>query len=627
MNYLLLVLLLAGFVLIQYLVGGARLAFSLPAYGVLGAAALASIFIIRRRLIPPDTLCIGSFLLWVGYLIGRAWFSPVEYLARPELYLLLACTAVYLLFAVFLTDPRIRILFIAGLVVAGLGHVWIGAVQFTQENNWMWLGFLRPDYGWRASGQYACPNHLAGLLEILILWAAAVVIWSRWQISGRLLLAYGGLMLLGGLLLTASRGGFAAVGTGAAVVIVISLVTLLWIRPPRTWLLVAAGVLVLCGLGVGTYFAAKESYYIMSRTEQFTAGGVRPQLARAAWEQFKLEPVWGTGAGTYHYYGRILREEAVLADPVHAHNDYLELLGKYGAVGGALFLLFLAAHLRGAWRSWKALVRRCIHRHESGSNALAIVVGSVAVLAAYAVHSVVDFNLHIPANTVLLAAVAGMLANCGVQLGSSPAAAKLFQWVGKILLPFIGLGLILVTVQRWPGERLAEEARIALREERHFETVRLARQSIADDPTNPWTHFYAGTASLDLAFEYPEGAARADFVDQAIGYLDAAWKLYPFDSEILTELGLALHLAGRYDEAEARLIEAVNADPGLPRPYIFLGFHYQELGDLEKAQEVLLHSREVGVTYRSYSREQLEVIRDKLREQEVGESQAGPEQP
>ena len=32
---------------------------------------------------------------------------------------------------------------------------------------WFIPKLFRPDYGWRASGFYGCPNHLAGFLETL----------------------------------------------------------------------------------------------------------------------------------------------------------------------------------------------------------------------------------------------------------------------------------------------------------------------------------------------------------------------------------------------------------------------------------------------------------------------------
>ncbi|MEI9897768.1 MAG: O-antigen ligase family protein [Chthoniobacter sp.] len=47
-------------------------------------------------------------------------------------------------------------------------------------------------------------------------------------------------------------------------------------------------------------------------------------------KQFRLQPIVGTGSGTYLYYGRQFRSPEIHTDPVHAHNDYFELLAEYG---------------------------------------------------------------------------------------------------------------------------------------------------------------------------------------------------------------------------------------------------------------------------------------------------------
>ena len=123
-----------------------------------------------------------------------------------------------------------------------------------------------------------------------------------------------------------------------------------------------------------------------------------------------------TGSGTYLVYGRKYRTEQMQLDPIYAHNDYLQLLSEYGIVGAVTFLgIFFAVHWRHGWIDARRLgPKRIAISRRLASNAMAMNTGALGALAAYVVHSMFDFNLHIPANVLLLAFVFGIIANPGV---------------------------------------------------------------------------------------------------------------------------------------------------------------------------------------------------------------------
>src|SRR2546428_12884607 len=130
---------------------------------------------------------------------------------------------------------------------------------------------------------------------------------------------------------------------------------------------------------------------------------MRVDFWKAAIQQWKLQPVLGTGSGTYLFYGRQFRTDRVQPDPVYVHNDYLQLLAEYGTVGAALFVLFLTAHLRSGWKNLERLgFKRAPVSSRLLSNGMALQLGAIAAVSAYIVHSFLDFNLHIPANVLLL---------------------------------------------------------------------------------------------------------------------------------------------------------------------------------------------------------------------------------
>jgi len=113
-----------------------------------------------------------------------------------------------------------------------------------------------------------------------------------------------------------------------------------------------------------------------------------------------LDHPWsGTGLGTLQivypryetlYDGKIVN---------HAHNDYLEVLAETGVVGGLCCTWFLGALFLGS-------MRRLTESNRSFSAALHLsgLVGCTGFL----VHSLVDFNLHIPANAMFFFLMANL---------------------------------------------------------------------------------------------------------------------------------------------------------------------------------------------------------------------------
>ncbi|MGI8436633.1 MAG: hypothetical protein ACR2NX_06970, partial [Chthoniobacterales bacterium] len=201
----LLALALAG---MQVLIGGTRLVFSLPMYGLLAGVGVLSLLVGRAK---PSAgrVCFLSSALFFGYVLVRAWFSPVPYIARTDIFSVLGGLVVYFFTASIFVSARRRIYLLIFLVLVALGQVVIGAIQFRSGNNFMLIPFLqRFDYGRRASGFYICPNHFAGLLEVLAIFCVSLVCWSRWPVWAKVLLGYAGCVCYAGLALTGSRGGY-----------------------------------------------------------------------------------------------------------------------------------------------------------------------------------------------------------------------------------------------------------------------------------------------------------------------------------------------------------------------------------------------------------------------------------
>jgi O-antigen ligase len=107
-------------------------------------------------------------------------------------------------------------------------------------------------------------------------------------------------------------------------------------------------------------------------------------------------PVFGSGLGTFSsLYPDLYGEEG----PVrlsHAHNDYLEYLSEIGIVGtifllGGIFFIIIKSFL--VWRT---------RRHPEVKG---LALGGIIAVMCILIHSITDFNLHIPANTLLFSGV------------------------------------------------------------------------------------------------------------------------------------------------------------------------------------------------------------------------------
>jgi O-antigen ligase len=137
-------------------------------------------------------------------------------------------------------------------------------------------------------------------------------------------------------------------------------------------------------------------------------GVSRQAIWRATWELIKAHPVAGVGFGGYWAAIPQYHRASGRMTPQEAHNDYLELLASGGVVGLGLliwFLLIFIRRLRASLRRAKGFAR-------------AATIGAVTGLFGVAVHSFVDFGLHITINALVSMALLAIAA-CEVEENGS----------------------------------------------------------------------------------------------------------------------------------------------------------------------------------------------------------------
>ncbi len=555
-------LLVAGVVVLQTLIGGRGLLFSLPGFVLIGLAALVAVVAANRSRILSNPAALSVSAIFFGYILARALASPA-YFARPDLFSVVAALVVYGLVATVLTSSSVRALIFAALILFAVAHVLVGIMQFTRADNFMPIPFLqRVDYGQRASGLYICPNHLAGLLEVLGIFGLSLTCWSRWRVWQKLVVAYATGACYVGLALTGSRGGYLSAVTSLVVFGILSLVVIRAARPGDWKRFAVIGLLALTLLVTAAGLLIGRNWFLGERAGRLTTPDqVRPDLWHAAVQQWKLAPVFGTGSGTYRFYGREFRTERMQNDPIDVHNDYLHLLCEYGLIGGAGFLLFFALHTRHAWRSLRWMAERSPPAFGAmSSNRLGLLLGALAATAAYVVHSAVDFNLHIPANAILMALVFGILANPGIAAEKSePRAFSLM--VPRWAIGVLAVALIAQSLRFYRGEYYTETARAALRDENPQEAFQLTEKARIYEQRNPELFFYQGRAALALAHAAKSESEKKERYQQAVAAFQMARHLAPLDGTYALNLAYTFDEMGLFPQAEQMFTEARERDP------------------------------------------------------------------
>jgi len=355
-------------------------------------------------LLPP---LLALIFLALGQFLFRGTASPYD--TRSELQLLTAfALLLFLATQAFRTtdDWRLFAWFIMsfGFLVAVFGIL----QQLTFNGKLYWLREMR--YGGIPFGPYVNRNHFTGFAELVIPVSLVPLVLGkvrreRWFAVGLLTL-----LPLAALFLSASRGGIISLAAE------LSFLTLLFILRRAGGKHVLAGAMVLLfafmlvsWLGVRQIldrFSSMQSLEVTS--------GKRASMRVDTWRIFR-EHLWtGTGLGTLQTVFPAYETQYDAKVVNHSHNDYLEALAETGIAGAACCAWFLGALFFHS-------LRRLLLQDKSFSAALHL--SGLVACTGFLVHSLVDFNLHIPGNALLFFLMAN-LATADIFSPALPAPAR-----------------------------------------------------------------------------------------------------------------------------------------------------------------------------------------------------------
>jgi len=257
---------------------------------------------------------------------------------------------------------------------------------FTPNGKLYWFREIRS--GVLSFGPYVNRNHFAGFAELVIPVSLVPLALGKVRRERVFLVALFALVPIVALVLSGSRGGIVSFA-----VQMLLLFLFLLVRRVHSKHVIVGGMVVLSAVIAVSWIGVQQVLERFSEIQTLEVStGKRAAMRHGTLRLFLNHPLLGTGLGTFQmvyppydseYDGKIVN---------HAHNDYLEVLAETGVVGGLCCAWFLGILLLNGLKGMA---------ESDSSFGSALNLSGLVACSGILVHSLVDFNLHIPANALL----------------------------------------------------------------------------------------------------------------------------------------------------------------------------------------------------------------------------------
>jgi O-antigen ligase len=297
------------------------------------------------------------------------------------------------------------------VILVAFGEVLLGLLQIAGgEKSALYFGMVAAG---RPIGTFANSNHFANYLAI----ALVLYLWLAWKslvangnelsrarlAADRHVIALwvgGGVLLMAGILMSRSRG--AALSGLPMAVLAMAWLMVSGRRHKFRWAGVAAALAAVLVSAV----ALLGADFVLSRfgvADVLDSASFRTVLTRTSLEGAAEFWPWGAGWGVYGAVYPRFQPAQIAGAAGHAHQDYVQMLFE----GGIFALLYVAAFLWLAVRRAVLLTRLISRNRHLRRETVASTLCGLGLLG-FLLHSLVEFNMHIPANAILACLLAGV---------------------------------------------------------------------------------------------------------------------------------------------------------------------------------------------------------------------------
>jgi len=464
------------------------------------------------------------------------------------------------------THANLRRTLLAVTFFAGIYAFW-GLMEYLLPNGRvLWVLRPWPEYTGHKFAAYLNGNHYAALMGMLLPPALALYMATRPrfaylslkerfidtfkqpQANLHILSGLSAAVILVSIFCSLSRGGIVS-----TLVSLLFFILLSWWRSERKISsALTLTVFVLCGLILVGTVGWQPVFERFSRVRNVSGELTDQRLEYWADSVgiIKDYPLTGTGFSTfldiYPSYKTADTRDLVVD---HAHNDYIELLTDGGVIGSVLFFLL-------AVRVWWVSRRHVAERKSQSSRWFYL--GSLAGLLSIALHSVTDFNLHIPANLFFFAFVAAVLVSSGATRSRTVEPPSSLPLLKRTVVFVLFLPLFAGAI---------------------WGCIYHQRQLIAQ---GDYGQFLQGNGVVDD------------------GLLEEKWKTLPWEPRYPYMLGELALEKGDAERASRYFRETVELSPMTSFYWQRLASSLDRMGDAEKAEDYLL--RAISVDTKSAER-------------------------
>ncbi len=411
---------------------------------------------------------------------------------------------------------------------------------------------LMRHFGVKIPGGFVNPDHFSAYLGMIIPLSLGFLLVPsfnteqqhtnderRPMIAGhRPLLFFFALVMSTALFFTMSRGGmFSFI---AALLFIASLVSTRRSIKNKGWIILAIAVFIILIIAwLGATPIVERILSVKAEIASRYFGGRLP-IWQGTIGIINDNFIFGTGLGTFNYiFPKYQPLEIINKHYTYAHSDVLELLSETGIIG------FSLAVICGLW-SVVYLFRRFNERHDPWVVGMSLC--AFGSLTAIFLHSFTDFNLHIPANAVLLAVILALFVSIlkaekrwpgiasGGRIMGYPvavlAAGLLVVYMVAVIRPAIGLDPSNAEYHYKLGRLYGKSGKYDLQLAEYQEAVRL-------NPTNSQYHqslawaYGLKSEYMDLAHNEFQKAIQYEPNFYYCYYIYANWLLnYPRNENI-----------------------------------------------------------------------------------------------
>jgi len=301
----------------------------------------------------------------------------------------------YLMIHLFQTRAEMRQL-MATLIVAAFLVVLVGGLTRWGIHPFGWWRFEDIHQAAnKMTASFGNPNHFAGFMALslpLALAGGLLVFRSRVRIGCYIV----GLSIIGGLVLSLSRGGWMACLCGSLFLV--------------CWLLGSRGIdkkkllFAACGVTIVVFILIFSNTTVTLRLvtilqDPIQVLGGRLRLWGATATMIADYPILGVGPGNFGTVFTQYHPPGMLVRHFFAENDYLQWVAEIGV--GAIGLI--------VWIVMAFLKRAIQKRNHPSRLVRGIAAGALSGMVAIGMHATVDFPFHIPAHALMATSMAALV--------------------------------------------------------------------------------------------------------------------------------------------------------------------------------------------------------------------------